>query len=264
MKIKASLLTLAIINVLFSNPSAWGQIQVTTMPEVTAVDLVETILGGGIEYSNVVYQGAEIASGVFTNADSTNLSLSCGVFLTSGSGNNIPGPNLMPNKSTNNQMPGHSLLNSMSMGPTYDASVLEFDFIPQNDSIKIRYVFGGEAYNEWVNSYVDNDICGIFVSGINPNGGFYSDTNIALVPDTNLSVCVSNINNGVSSPGFPPTGPCENCEYYNDNTGGQSLEYDGFTTLLTAKLAVIPFEEYHLVIGAADEGDHIYDCGIFV
>jgi hypothetical protein len=160
-------------------------------------------------------------------------------------------------------MPGHPILNIISNGTTYDAAVLEFDFSPQKDTLRFSYVFGSEEYNEWVGANF-NDVYGCFVTGPDPQGGTYNNKNIALVPSTNISVKVNSINNGYSAPGVPPSGPCTNCEYYLDNTGGLTIEYDGFTTVLTAWLMVIPCEEYHILLGIADTGDGIYDSGVFI
>ncbi|PJF33841.1 MAG: hypothetical protein CUN57_01095, partial [Phototrophicales bacterium] len=69
---------------------------------------------------------------------------------------------------------------------------------------------------------------------------------------------------GYAPGGVVPTGPCTNCQYYNDNTGGLTLEYDGFTTVLVAWLLVVPCETYHIKLGVADAGDGIYDSGVFI
>ena len=62
-------------------------------------------------------------------------------------------------------------------------------------------------------------------------GGQYENKNIAIVPGTsNTSIKINSINNGYSPPGVVPAGPCTNCEYYADNTGGLTLEYDGLTS----------------------------------
>ena len=146
--------------------------------------------------SNVQYTGADHASGIFTNGSSTNLGFESGIFLTSGAGYVIPGPNQSATAGANNGMPGDSLLTSITTGTTYDASILEFDIIPDSDTLKIKYVFGGEDYNEWVGGAF-NDVLGIFVSGLNPMGGVYDNTNIAIVPGTlNTPTNVSSINNG--------------------------------------------------------------------
>ncbi len=80
--------------------------------------------------------------------------------------------------------------------------------------------------------------------------GLITDKNIAIVPGTsNVNVAINNVNNGYAPPGVVPTGPCENCEYYIDNTCGLTFEYDGFTTVLTAWLPVIPCEKYHISLG---------------
>ena len=47
--------------------SVQGQIIITSGEEVTPMDLVENIIGEGVQYSNVSYQGAEEAKGIFSN-----------------------------------------------------------------------------------------------------------------------------------------------------------------------------------------------------
>lgn len=243
---------------------AQGQIIITSGPEVSPIDMVENILCDGIIYSNVTFQGADASRGIFTNGETTNLGLESGIFLTSGAGYIIPGPNLSSSAGVNNGLGGHPSLNALTTSTTYDAAVLEFDFIPESDTLRFKYVFGSEEYNEWVGSSF-NDVFGYFVTGPDPAGGYYNDKNIAIIPSTtNTSVTINNVNNGYSPPNVVPTGPCTHCEYYSDNTFGLTLEYDGLTTVLIAWLLVVPCEEYHLKIGVADAGDHIYDSGIFL
>ena len=226
--------------------------------------MVESIVGLGIVYDNVSFTGAAVSRGIFGNAESTNLGINNGIFLTSGSGDIIPGPNDSSTAGVINGTPGDATLNSITTGTTYDAAVLEFDFIPKVDTLFVRYVFGSEEYSEDVGSSY-NDVFGLFVTGPNPAGGQYSNKNIALVPaTTNTAVKVNSINNGYAPPGVVPSGPGTNSEYYSDNTGGLTLEYDGFTTTLTAWLLIVPFEEYHIKMAIADCGDGYKDSGIFI
>lgn len=263
-KITTLYVTLLSFILLYSGLTASGQISLEPGPDVTAVDMVENIVGDGIQYSNVTFQGADASRGTFTNGGTTNLGINSGIFLTSGAGYNVPGPNASCSAGSNNGYPGHASLNAITTSTTYDAAVLEFDFIPESDTLRFKYVFGSEEYNEWVNSSF-NDVFGYFVSGANPDGGYYTDKNIAIVPGTtNTSVTINNVNNGWSSCGTVPTGPCENCAYYQDNTGGLTIEYDGLTAVLVAWLLVVPCEEYHIKIGVADAGDGIYDSGVFI
>ena len=249
---------------LFFSYTAMAQIDILPGPDVTPTDMVENIVGEGIQYSNITFQGADASRGIFNNGQSTNLGIGSGIFLTSGAGYVIPGPNTSVSAGANNGMGGHPSLNAITTSTTYDAAVLEFDFIPESDTLRFKYVFGSEEYNEWVTTTF-NDVFGYFVTGPNPEGGFYNDKNIAIVPGTvNTSVTINTINNGQWW--FPsiPTGPCVNCAYYSDNTFGLTLEYDGFTTVMIAWLLVVPCEEYHIKLGVADAGDHIYDTGVFI
>jgi len=228
-----------------------GQIMINTgaSPE----EMVENIVGEGVTYSNVEFTGANISRGIFYNGSSTNIGLEGGIFLTSGSGYNIPGPNNSTSAGQNNGFPGDPQLTALSGQQTYDACVLEFDFVPESDTLRFRYVFGSEEYPEWVLNLF-NDVFGYFVTGPNPTGGTYVNKNIALVPGTQLPVAIATINNVI--PSYP--------QYYVDNTGGLTIQYDGFTTVLTAWVLVVPCVEYHIKMAAGDSGDGIYDTGVFI
>ncbi|MCB0807096.1 MAG: choice-of-anchor L domain-containing protein, partial [Bacteroidales bacterium] len=73
-----------------------------------------------------------------------------------------------------------------------------------------------------------------------------------------------NVNNGNAPCGTVPTGPCNYCEFFRDNTNGLTLEYDGLTYVLTAFMQVVPCETYHFKLAIADAGDHMTDSGIFI
>ncbi|MCD4682649.1 MAG: gliding motility-associated C-terminal domain-containing protein [Bacteroidales bacterium] len=262
--IRSFILTAFVIGIVLISFNSSAQINILPGPDVTPEDMVENIVGEGIMYDNVTFQGADAARGIFTNGSATNLGIESGIFLTSGGGYVIPGPNTSNSAGANNGLAGHPSLNAITTATTYDASVLEFDFVPESDTLRFKYVFGSEEYNEWVFSTF-NDVFGYFVTGPDPMGGMYADKNVAIVPGTeDVTVTINNVNNGFSPPGVVPTGPCNYCWYYDDNTGGLSLEYDGFTTVLVAWLLVVPCETYHIKIGVADAGDHIYDTGVFI
>ena len=253
-----------LISAIFIVNVATSQIEITTLQTITPTDMVEKIVGEGVQYSNVEYQGSNIASGTFTNGSTTNLGLENGIFLTSGSGYLIPGPSVGCSSGTSNGLNGHPLLNSITTSTTYDASVLEFDFVPETDTIRFKYVFGSDQYSEWVSSTF-NDVFGAFITGPDPAGGYFTDFNIATVPGTlNSSITINNVNNGNAPCGTIPSGPCTNCQFYSDNTNGLTLEYDGLTTVLIAWVIVVPCETYHLKLAIADAGDHIIDSGVFI
>ncbi|MCB0807094.1 MAG: choice-of-anchor L domain-containing protein, partial [Bacteroidales bacterium] len=253
---------LSLLIAFISTGQAQNQIEITTMedPSVNAETLVETLLGEGVYYDNVTYQGAAIASGIFNKGDSAELGLNRGIFLTSGNGDSIPGPNNSEGISRMNGMPGSTLLEQLTTWTSIDAALLAFDFIPETDTLRIRYIFGSDEYPSIAN-YGYADVCGIFIIGPDPQGGIYNNINFANVPnlDSIVPVSCATINNG-----FQNNGPCINCEYYINNEGGLLLEYDGLTTVLTAEIPVIPCESYHITLGIADLIDDIVDSGIFL
>ncbi len=249
---------ISIIVVLFLNQHGICQLSVTT--GLTATQYVDFLVGSGISYSNVVYTGEPNAIGKFTTGvNPTNLGLSSGVIMSSGyvngTGNQAIGSPASNFVST--QFSGtYTDANLQSLIPSYtvkDATKIEFDFIPVSDTIKFRYVFGSEEYNEFVGTSY-NDVFGFFISGPNPSGGNYNNYNIARIPNTTLPVTINNVNSGSYS------------TYYvnNELLGGTTIVYDGFTKVLTAWAKVVPCVQYHIKLAVGDAGDQSYDSGVFL
>lgn len=219
--------------------------------------LVQNILvGTGVSVFNVTFNSpaSAVNIGEFMGGGGTNIGISKGIILASGDVHNAIGPNDQTGAGNATGTGGDPDLQNLIPGFTInDAAVLEFDFIPLSDTIKFRYVFGSEEYPEFVNSSF-NDVFGFFVDGPNPLGGNYVKQNIALIPGTTLPVTIDNVNN--VTPSYP--------QYYIDNTNGGTIQYDGFTVVLTAVVVVIPCELYHLKIAISDAGDQILDSGVFL
>lgn len=234
--------------------------QLNLTNNLTPQQLVNDVLvGNGVSASNVTFSGSALSIGKFSNGSSTNIGMDEGVIISTGNIANAIGPNSFQNVTTNTFGNSDPQLASLVPGfSIFDAAILEFDFIPISDTLKLEYVFASDEYPEWVGSLY-NDVFGFFVSGPNPSGGNYSNLNLATVPNTNLPVTVNNINNGHFN-----TGPCINCSFYVDNGNGLTIEYDGFTTTIRACLVVTPCVTYHIKIAIGDVGDHSYDSGIFL
>lgn len=229
--------------------------EATNQPDVE--NLVNNVLlNSCINISNIQYTGAFRAIGSF-NGTASNLGLNTGIIMTNGRANNAPGPNNIANRSTNNGLAGDAQLTSIAGTNTFDATILEFDFIPYSDTIRFEYIYASEEYNEYVGLF--NDPVAFFISG----PGYGTPYNIARVPGTTTPVSINTINNGYSST-CPATGPCVNCAYYFDNCGGATVQYDGFTTPMTAFAVVQPCQQYHIKIAIADALDRIYDSAVFL
>ena len=234
--------------------------QLNVSNTMTPQQLVQNVLvGGGATVSNITFSGSALSIGDFSNGVSTNLGMNSGILLCSGNITNAIGPNNATGKGTNVGVGGDVQLAGLIPGfSIYDAAILEFDFVPLSDTIEFRYIFASEEYPEYVNSNF-NDVFGFFISGVNPAGGNYVNQNIAIIPGTSLPVSIDNVNNGTSG-----TGPCTNCAYYVNNNNGTTIQYDGFTTVLTSWAVVTPCLTYHIKIAIGDAGDHIYDSGVFL
>jgi hypothetical protein len=251
----------SITTVLFLISNLSVSAQLTVDSTFSPTQLVQTLLGGGITTSNISYTGDTIHASGFFNEPGGSFGITSGIMLTSGTVATAPGPNIYYSAGLDNLYPGDQLLNQYTNGldTTQDATILEFDFTSTSDSVEFNYVFSSEEYNEFVNLGF-SDLFGFFISG----PGIVGSQNIALVPSTTIPVAIDNINNGNWPGGTVSAGPCMNCQYYVDNTFGTVMEYDGYTTVLTAKAGVIPCETYHLKLVIADVGDGIYDSGVFI
>ena len=232
--------------------------QITVADTMSATEMAQYLAGPGVLISNVTLNCPNGASGSFDGSNS-NIGIDKGIILTSGSIQNVPGPNSNSGAGQDQYSPGDLDLDQIIFPyTTNDACVLTFDVTPIGDTIKFNYVFGSEEYPEFVNSY--NDAFAFFIGG--PGVGFQ---NIALIPGTTTPVTIDNVNNGTSN-----MGPCVNCQYYvNNGTGmnpgaNSTVQYDGFTTVLTAEIAVIPCSTYQLKMVVADAVDYVYDSGVFL
>ena len=210
----------------------------------------DVLLGQGIVASNISFTGTPNAIGFFNGVNS-NIGLDSGIVITSGDIINAVGPNNQGGAGTVNNAPGFPLLDALTTQPTNDASILQFDFVPESDTASFRFVFGSEEYPEFVNSSF-NDVFAFFISGPNPAGGMYVDQNVALIPGTTTPVTIDNVNIGVNN------------QFYVDNTGGTSVQYDAFTTPMLAIANVICNQTYTIKIAIADAGDFSYDSGVFL
>jgi Secretion system C-terminal sorting domain len=248
--------------------------QLTTSNTSSPAQIVNNVLlGGGITASNVTFTGYNNAIGTFSVSGTNNLGMSSGVVMTTGtildndtifgSGFGPQGPNNSPGSSpfigsgVDNGQPGDAYLTTLAGTNTYNAAILEFDFVPQSDSIQLKYVFGTDEYMEWITGGFA-DVFAFVVTGVTVN---HPATNVGLLPGTNMPVTALNVNLN------------NNTQYYVDNgdgtgTGtapdGPTVQYDGFTVVLTAKDTVTCGQTYHIKLMVADAIDGAVDAGVFL
>ena len=244
----------------------------------SAKQLVEDFfVGSGVQVSNVTLNGqTQITQlGAFTNTN-TKLDLSSGILLSTGYSNHASINGTNTNSSFTSQgincaggtsglcLAGDSDLNNILGNTTYDAAVLEFDFIPTSDTIRFKYVFASEEYNEYACTQY-NDVFAFLLSSSS-----MPQQNIALVPNTTRPVAINMINNGTVG----LLGSVSNCSgsngslnysnLFKDNSGGPFIQFDGMTTALEAVAAVQPCQTYHIKLVVADAIDGAFDSGVFL
>ena len=251
----------------------YSQINVNnTSPYNSPITLIDSILlGGGVVSSNHSFQGDAIQIGYF-NAINTNLNMDSGIVLSTGDifalDPNYNGIINFPNNSVSDP----DLLNVANSVPPlinqpffvsgiFDVALLEFDFIPNSDTLVFDYIFGSNEYLQWVNSEY-NDVFGFFISGPGITGPYSSplgfpngSINIATVPNSNppLPITISSINNVLNS------------NYYINNTNVfQTLLCNGFTQKFQARTIVQCGETYHIRLALADGSDTSLDSWVFL
>ncbi|MCB9285014.1 MAG: choice-of-anchor L domain-containing protein [Lewinellaceae bacterium] len=245
---------------------------ISTSTSTPLSELITGVLIGGdcFEVMNVTAQGTNNQRGTFNNG-LTSVGIASGVILSSGNIATAAGPNNSGSAGTSyNQNAGDVDLAQIAGGVIRDASKIEFDFTPTNDTVTFRYVFASEEYCEWVGSGF-NDVFGFFISGPGITGPFSNNAqNIAKLPN-GTQVSINNVNHNSNSTFYVPNIPApipNDPDCAGHPVAGppstQDCQYDGFTAVLTATAVVIPCSTYHIKLAVADVGDYIYDSAVFL
>lgn len=212
--------------------------------------LVQTLSGVGINSTNVVFSGRNVAGATFSGGDECGLDFDSGIILSSGAASNIAGPNNSASKSSNNQQLGDTDLDALAGEETFDAAVLEFDIVPTYNKLSLDFVLASEEYPEMID-YAD--VMAIWVDGVN----------IALIPGTTTPVSIGTINHMLNSDLYVENIPDQN-DYTAPYTAPYDLQADGFTHTIRALADVNPGEVHHVKIAIADIADNVYDSWLLL
>ena len=222
---------------------------------INPLTLNSFLTGFGMSISNLVVTCDPASIGTFIS-NGSNVGMTDGLALSSGHVMDIPGPNDQPGTSSAMGTPGDIDLGSISGISTFDACIVEFDCVPQYNSLLFNFVFGSEEYLEFTGTPF-NDVFAIFISG----PGFTGQQNIALIPGTSTPVSINNVND------------VNNSAFYIDNGNGASppqntdpmvVQYDGFTTNIIGEAFVQANSTYHLKFAVADGSDQVFDSGVMI
>ena len=211
-----------------------------------------------ISVSGGNFAGGDKSFGYF-DATGTSFPFQNGIVLSTGKIINAQGPNSsLSDDGENMGWNGDPDLNqALGLSNTFNATVLEFDFIPLGNRISFDYIFSSEQYLSNPMSNQCNFTDG-FAFLLRRNGET-NYQNLAVVPNTNIPVKVNTVR------GSGTICPAANETYFDAFNGTvHPTNFNGQTKVLTAQSNVIPGETYHIKLVIADEGNHRFDSAIFL
>jgi len=226
----------------------------------SASELIKDIFIGGdcFEVQNASVIGSPLGIGSFSNGGSS-IGIDNGVIISSGNINTAPGPNNVGGAGTNTGGGSHPDLEELASAQVFDATGITFQFTPTVPQIFFNYAFASEEYCEYVGAGF-NDVFGFFISGPGMNGGFLlNGENIAVIPGTSTAVAIDEVNHVSNTAYF--VGNSNTC---NSTFNMDDIQFDGFTTVLTAVANVQPCETYFIRLLVGDSGDGIFDSAVFL
>ena len=253
-------------------------------PSLTPSDIIETLAGPGIsDISHITFRGSNKAAGIFTDVGAigfpSGIVLSTGDILTNviGPAGSKPGgsTSLFPFPS-NSGDPDLTVLARQSSGdPTtnsYDATVPEFDFVPDKDRVFFQYVFMSAEYNQFVGTQY-NDVFAFFVTNGTQPGA--QRVNCAMIAGSPVSI--NSINGGPLVDPVPPSQfftldatRSRNASLFINNdpvtlgNAGLNTPMDGLTRVLTCQAPVTAGQVNHVKLAIADVFDAFYDSNVLL
>jgi gliding motility-associated-like protein len=204
------------------------------------------------------FSNAQQSYGYFTYSG-TDFPFSNGIVLSTSRALRTAGPNnnLIDEGSTS-WLGDIDLEQALGISGTFNATILEFDFIPITNTISFNYIFASEEYQGTAPCrYSDG-----FAFLLKLADGQDQYENLAIIPGTTIPVKVTTVhpvitgNNGCAAQNEAFFGS------YNDVN--HPINFNGQTAVMTAQATVIAGLMYHIKLVIADEENIRYDSAIFL
>jgi outer membrane protein OmpA-like peptidoglycan-associated protein len=240
-----------VIVFLFLSIYSYSQLHVDTTRNISVYKNLFFAPDCGVKVENFRVIGNIFSIGYFQN-HCVELQIEKGIILSTGYVIDAIGPNDKTNSGANVHCSGDRDLDFISNGKTFDAITLEFDFIPNSDSVSFDYIFASEEYPEYVNKGL-NDAFAFYLSKSQST----ERINIAILPNSNQTITVNNINSLNNSKFFISNTDKYSCLFY-------SLQFDGLSTKLNTGYKVNPYQKYHIKLCISDVGDGYFDSVVLL
>ncbi len=230
--------------------------QINITPTGNATDLANSLLGLGVTMVGTpTLTGGNLgnddsSAAFFSGGLATGIGIDSGILLTTGQANLVTNTNTLSDHGFDFGGPGDANLTALAGEPTFDATVLTFDFTTTTGDLFFQFAFASEEYNEFANTNF-NDQFGFFVNG----------NNIALLPGTSIPISINTVNGG-----NPFGDNAQNPQFFNNNENGAfNFSYDGFTDVFTVSVLGLDLGMSHTIkLAIADVGDGFLDSGVFI
>ena len=252
------------------------------------------LLGGGVYVFNAKYANSSSTIstpglGTFQSNGFAGLMMANGILMTTGDISVAVGPNSQQGASTTgNSNYTDPEMNAVATQNVTGCSTLDFDFVSLSGSVQFNYSFASEEYPEYVCSNF-NDVFAFFLTGPDPETGEEVTRNIAMIPgsdsviDGGVAVAINSVNAGMygGNGSLNGGGNCyydysnyyvNNCVidsnggngFYGTSNDEDGIQYDGYTSKLTAEAQIVPCQVYHMHISVCNVSDNSYDSGVFL
>ncbi|MGG7034031.1 MAG: choice-of-anchor L domain-containing protein [Flavobacterium sp.] len=246
-------------------------------------ELVEDVLLGTkcANVTNITYStgtdpdnvtaGFPIVNGIgYFEKSASSFAFKDGIILSTGAATSVPGPNVsVLSEGGPFKWKGDSQLEAIIYaatgvkGITYNASKIEFDFVPFTDKISFNFMYASEEYGEYQCQETSTDAFAFLLTNKNSN----VTKNLAVVPNTSIPITTTKIRDRKYSPNCTS----ENAIYFDSyyGTNGKSpisapINFNGITKPMVAQATVVPGETYHIKLVIADRQDFKFDSAIFL
>lgn len=143
---------------------------------------------------------------------------------------------------------------------TFNASVLEFDFLAYTNEFTFDFLFASDEYGVFQCGFADA-FAFLLYDLDNPGA---DPINLAVIPETNTPVSVTTIrdeqwNNGCDSQNIEYF-----AQYHEENQYANPIGFNGWTVPFTAHADVVPGHNYHIKFVVADYRDAVVNCAVFL
>lgn len=188
-----------------------------------------------------------------------------GVILTTGDAIQSSGPETGSISAGDINWPGDvDLANAVpdhNLSSSYNATFIQFDFIPQSSLISFNFIFASDEYGTYQCQYTD---AFAFLLTDNVTG---ATTNLALVPGTSDPISVLSVRDDTHNSSCSSVNEDFFGAYYG-STGLPEIQsptnYRGHTVVMAAESPVLINRSYTIKLVIADALDNLLDAAVFL